>query len=67
MVTSFTLLLRANSAKEIDILGFFLGYMSGPITVESTEEQQERMKRVVMLPEPASSTGIALEERTSVG
>lgn len=43
-----------------DILGFFLGYMSGPITAESTEEREERMKRVVMLPEPASCTGIAL-------
>jgi len=44
----------------IDILGFFLGYMSGPITAESTQEQQERMKQVVMLPEPASTARIAL-------
>ncbi len=43
-----------------DILGFFLGYMSGPITAESTEEREERHKRVVMLPEPASRAGIAL-------
>ncbi len=44
----------------LDILGFFLGYMSGPIIAESTEEQQERMQRVVILPEPASCAGIAL-------
>jgi hypothetical protein len=44
----------------LDILGFFLGYMSGPITAESREEHEERHKRVVVLPEPASPTGIAL-------
>ncbi len=38
-----------------DILGFFLGYMSGPLTAESPEERQERMKRVVVLPERAST------------
>jgi hypothetical protein len=43
-----------------DILGFFLGYMSGPILAESAEEQHERMKHVVVLPEPVDSTGIAL-------
>ena len=43
-----------------DILGFFLGYMSGPITAESTEEREARIKRVVVLPEVASCTGIAL-------
>lgn len=42
-----------------DILGFFLGYMSGPILEESTEEQQERMKHVVVLSEPVSATGRA--------
>jgi len=43
-----------------DILGFFPGYMSGPIPAESVEELQERMKQVVILPEVASPTGIAL-------
>jgi hypothetical protein len=42
-----------------DILGFFLGYMSGPILAESTQEQQERMKHVVFLSEEASPTGRA--------
>ncbi len=42
-----------------DILGFFLGYMSGPITAESGDEQQERMKHVIILPEEACPTGIA--------
>ncbi len=43
-----------------DILGFFLGYMSGPILAESPQEHEERMKQVVILPEPTSATGIAL-------
>ena len=43
-----------------DILGFFLGYMSGPIITESPEEHEERMKHVVILPEVARPTGIAL-------
>lgn len=43
-----------------DILGFFLGYMSGPILAESREEHEERHKRVVVLPEEACPTGIAL-------
>lgn len=43
-----------------DILGFFLGYMSGPIIAESAEEQQKRMKCVVILPEEACTLGIAL-------
>ena len=43
-----------------DILGFFLGYMSGPIVAESTEECEERHKHVVILPEEACPTGIAL-------
>jgi hypothetical protein len=28
------------------ILGFFLGYISGPILAERTEEREERMKHV---------------------
>jgi hypothetical protein len=43
-----------------DILGFFLGYTSGPIVAESTEECEERHKHVVILPEEACPTGIAL-------
>jgi hypothetical protein len=44
-----------------DILGFFLGSMSGPIMAESQEEHEERHKHVVLLPEEACPTGIALE------
>ncbi len=43
-----------------DILGFFLGYLSGPMLAESPQEQQERMNRNVVLPEEACTTGIAL-------
>ena len=43
-----------------DILGFFLGYMSGPLLTESIGEQQERMKHVVILPEEACTTRIPL-------
>jgi hypothetical protein len=43
-----------------DILDFFQGYLSGPILAESPQEQQERMKRMVVLPEEACTTGIAL-------
>ncbi len=43
-----------------DILGFFLGYMSGPIIEESQEEREERHHRFVALPEMASPTGRAL-------
>jgi hypothetical protein len=32
----------------------------GPIIAESPEERKERMKHVVILPEPASPTRIAL-------
>jgi hypothetical protein len=42
------------------ILGFFLGYMSGPILAESREEREERLKYAVILPEPANTTRIAL-------
>jgi hypothetical protein len=43
-----------------DILGFFLGYLSVPITTESPEAREERLKRMVILPEPANCIGIAL-------
>ncbi len=43
-----------------DILGFFLGYMSGPIIEESSEERKERQSRIVTLPEVASTARIAL-------
>ena len=43
-----------------DLLGFFQGYLSGPILAESPQEQQERMKRIVVLPEESYTTGIAL-------
>ena len=51
---------RMTFKDPFDILGFLLGYMSGPVTAESVEELQERMKQVVILPEVASPTGIAL-------
>ncbi len=51
---------RMTFNSPFDILGFFLGYMSGPVTAESPQEREERMKRIVILPEPASPTGIAL-------
>lgn len=44
----------------LDILGFFLGYMSGPVLAESSPEREERQSRVVILPEPASTARIAL-------
>src|SRR5215469_18467807 len=47
---------RMTFKDPFDILGFFLGYMSGPITAESTEEREARIKRVVVLPEVASCT-----------
>jgi hypothetical protein len=37
-----------------------LGYMSGPIIVEGQEEHEERMKRVVILPEEAGTARISL-------
>jgi hypothetical protein len=40
-----------------DILGVFLGDMSGPISAESREE---RRKRLVILPQPASTIRIDL-------
>ncbi len=46
--------------NPINILGFFLGYMSGPIIAESEPEHEERHHRFVVLPEVASPTGIAL-------
>jgi hypothetical protein len=44
----------------LDILGFFMGYMSGPIIEESSEERKERERRIITLPEEACPTGIAL-------
>jgi hypothetical protein len=44
----------------LDILGFFLGYMSGPILTESQEEHEERTKYTVILPEEESRVRIAL-------
>lgn len=37
-----------------DILGYFLGYVSGPIVPESQEEREERHRHVVIIPEEAS-------------
>ncbi len=34
--------------------------MSGPITAESPQEREERMKRIVVLPEEACTARIAL-------
>ncbi len=44
----------------LDILGTFQGDMSGLILAESSQEREERMKRMVVLPELASPTRIAL-------
>jgi hypothetical protein len=49
-----------NTLIVIHILGFFLGDMSRPIIAESCDEQQERMKHVVVLPEEACPARIAL-------
>lgn len=38
----------------LGLLGFFLGYMSGPITAESLEEREVRLQQMVVLPEPTS-------------
>jgi hypothetical protein len=43
-----------------DTLGCFLGYMSGPIIVESQEEREAGHIHVVMLPEEAHTVGRAL-------
>ena len=43
-----------------DILGFFLGYMSGPLIPESEPEHGERMKHVIILPEEVNAARIAL-------
>lgn len=51
---------RTTFTDPFDILGFFLGYMSGPITAESSQEHEERMKRIVILPEPISCTARVL-------
>jgi hypothetical protein len=51
---------RITFHRPFDILGFFLGYMSGPIPAESPEEHEERTKHVVILPESGSHAGIAL-------
>ena len=34
--------------------------MSGPVLAERSEEREERMAHVILLPEEASPTGIAL-------
>lgn len=51
---------RVALKDPFDILGFFLGYMSGPLIAESKEEHEARMQRVVVIPEEACTTGIAL-------
>jgi hypothetical protein len=51
---------RMTFTDSFNILGFFLGYISGPIIAESREEREERNIRVVILPESASRAGIAL-------
>lgn len=42
---------RMTLPGPFDILGFFLGYMSGPVLAESQEEREERHSHVVILPE----------------
>lgn len=52
---------RMTFKNALDILGFFLSYMSGPIIEESQEEREERHHRfVAALPEVASPTGRTL-------
>ena len=43
-----------------DILGFALSLQEGPVIAESQEERKARQSRIVVLPEEASPTGIAL-------
>lgn len=42
-----------------DILGFFLGYMSGPVTAENADEREDRRKRCAVVPEAAHSASIS--------
>jgi hypothetical protein len=51
---------RMTFTDPFDILGFFLGYMSGPTITESAEEREERQSRILTLPERAGRAGIAL-------
>jgi hypothetical protein len=51
---------RMTFTDMFDILGFFLGYMSGPTITESAEEREERQSRILTLPERAGRAGIAL-------
>ena len=51
---------RVAFKDSFDILSFFLGYMSGPILAESREKREEYHKHVVILPEEACPTRIAL-------
>ncbi|HZS78718.1 MAG TPA: hypothetical protein VFA41_19055 [Ktedonobacteraceae bacterium] len=44
---------RLSFKTPIDLLGFFLGYMSGPIIAESEPERKERHSRVILIPEEA--------------
>lgn len=38
-----------------ELLGVLVGYMSGPLMAESLQECEKRRKRIVVLPEAASS------------
>lgn len=45
---------RMSLPAPFDILGFFLGYMSGPIMAESQEERKTRHSHIVELPEKSA-------------
>jgi hypothetical protein len=51
---------RMSLPGPFDILGFFLGYMSGPIMAESAEEQKVRHSHVIVLLEETCTVGISL-------
>ena len=42
------------------ILGFFLGYMSGPILAKGAQERENRRKHVVELPEKDGTERVVL-------
>ena len=51
---------RMAFTDPFNILGFFLGYMSGPVIAESQEERKDRQSSIVELSEKADPTGRAL-------
>lgn len=44
-----------------EVLGAFLGYMSGPLIPETPEEREERYKHIVFLPEDSQPIAVPQE------